>query len=254
MSPIADAGNAAIQQRGQPATRTRNPPRPAQFSVRTGFRAGAPEGVLSPLPLGKVSLIITGVARGGTSFAASVCHHLGVDLGRHGPRYEDQKLARPLLEGNARKLKGRLNAERNPQTAFGWKLPALNYHLDEVSAMLSAPRFIFILRDPVAVSLRKQLAPETRGNPLRDARRVIEALQRMFAFLDRTEHPCLMLSYEKGLSNPVAAVQDLAEFIGRAITLEEAEAISVAVARDQSSYVTMRDTADRPEENAGNAA
>ena len=211
--------------------------------MRTGFCAWAPELNLPALPLGRISLIITGVARGGTSFAASVCHHMGVDLGRHGPRYEDQKLARPLLEGKTERLRARLNAERDPQRAFGWKLPALNYHLDEVSAMLESPRFVFILRDPVAVSLRKQMARETKGDPIRDTQRVVDALQRICAFVDRAKHPCLMLSYEKGLSNPVGAIQDLAEFIGRAITPDEASAISVAVARDQSSYITMRETA-----------
>lgn len=217
-------------------------PRPGQHAVRTGFTIWANEGLLAPLPLGSVSLLITGVARGGTSFAASVCHHLGVDLGRLGPRYENQKLAKALLAGDFEKLRERLLAPRDPGMAFGWKLPAMNAHLDAVAAMVENARFIFILRDPVAVSLRKQLSPETKGNPFRDARSVIGALGRICAFADHAKRPCLLLSYEKGLTNPLGAVQDLADFIGRAVTTEEAVTIADAVARDQTTYVTMRES------------
>lgn len=212
------------------------PRRPPQHAVRTGFRVGAEPGLLDPLPLGRLSLIITGVARGGTSFAASVCHHLGVNLGRGGPRYEDRKLARRLLDGRFARLRARMIAERDPATAFGWKLPALNFHLDDVAVTLPEARFIFILRDPVAVALRKQIAPETMGDPLGDTLTVIRATERMWSFAHKAGRPCLLLSYEKGANDPIAAIRDLGEFIGQEVTDEGAYAIAAAVAWDQTAY------------------
>lgn len=223
------------------------PRRPlVQHAVRTGFRVGPEAGPLDPLPLGRIGLIITGVARGGTSFAASVCHHLGVNLGRGGPRYEDRKLARRLLDGRLAKLRARLTAERDPATAFGWKLPALNYHLDDMATTLPWARFIFILRDPAAVALRKQIATQTKGDPLGDALGVIRATGRMWSFAQDSGRPCLLLSYEKGAHDPIAAIRDLGEFIGRAVTEEGAHAIAAAVARDQMAYRSAAETEAPP--------
>ncbi|MEI6160958.1 MAG: sulfotransferase, partial [Roseococcus sp.] len=210
-----------------------------QEMVRTGFRIWAERGVQPPLPLGRMGLIITGVARGGTSFAASVCHHLGVNLGRGAPRYEDRKLARLLLAGEHERLWNRVALPRDAVTSHGWKLPALNYHLDAVAENLPDARFIFILRDPVATSLRKQVSEKTRGDPMQDTQNIIRANDRMCAFARNARRPCLLLSYEKGLVSPLDTIRDVAEFVGREVTANAAEALAEAIQADQQHYRAM---------------
>lgn len=222
----ADAA-AALRKRPKP---------PPQVMARTGFRIWTEAGVLPSLPLGRIGLIITGVARGGTSFAASVCHHLGVNLGGGTPRYENRKLARFLFAGDHKKLWRRATFPRDPATGHGWKLPALNAHLDETAANLPDARFILIMRDPVATSLRKQISKETRGNPLQDAENIVAANERLCAFARRSRRACLMLSYEKGLISPLDAICDVAEFVGRALTAEAAQALAEAIRTDQEQY------------------
>lgn len=220
--------------------------RPPQRIVQTGFatwsEAADAEGTMPPLPKGEIGLLITGVARGGTSWAASVCHHLGINLGRRGPRYENQRLAKALLNEDMELLKKRLDGEWDRQQSWAWKLPALNYHLDAVAAMLERARFIFVIRDPVAVAMRKQKSEQTMGDPLRDARRVSDAFDRFCDFTQRSQKPCLFLSYEKALAFPRGAVEDIARFVGQSVSAEAVSQIVEAVAEDQNAYGGARAT------------
>lgn len=214
---------------------------PPQRTVQTGFtiwcQEADDEGTMPSLPMGELGVLITGVARGGTSWAASVCHHLGVNLGRRGPRYENQRLSRPLLNGKLGLLKSRLAGDWDPNQAWAWKLPALNQHLDEISNMVEKARFIFVIRDPIAVALRKQKSNETSGDPVRDTRLALSAFTNLCEFAGRIRRPCLFLSYEKGLSSPKGSIEDIARFIGRPVSPASISSIIDAVNEDQNAYV-----------------
>ena len=220
----------------------RRPPLARTALLSTGFIVWPPSSGerMPPLPEGHISLLITGLARGGTSWAASVCHHLGVDLGRKGPRYENQKLAKALMAGEMSEVRRLLAKPTASGRPAGWKLPALNYHLEAVSALLDKPRLIFVCRDPVAVALRKQRTEQTAGDPMRDVQRNVEALLRMADFAKRVRHPCLFISYEKGMATQAEAVTDIAEFLGSPVTQERAEEVVRVVADDQQGYRGLR--------------
>lgn len=169
--------------------------------------------------------IIFGVARGGTTMAARVISSLGIDLaqgsninfedeqfnlqklGLH-PRRDEQQLTAHLLN--------RIEKRNSLHNHWGWKYPNAAAYLPLILEQVRNPRLICILRDPLASSSRELRADAINqpDNEERRLRQAIRAIETNIALIHQSDHPTLMVSYEKAIQHPEAFVRALGLFLG----------------------------------------
>jgi hypothetical protein len=177
-----------------------------------------------PLPHGRPrTVIVTGPARGGTSFAASICHHLGVPMGRQGPKYENPYLQRALTLG-AWDVIEMLVAEISADLPiWGWKMPAIIQHLGRVEDLVRAPHFILVFKNPLSLT--------AHGKVLSKA---LKSYKVMAQFVESTSSPILLVSYESAVSDMPTTIRAFADFCGTTVT--DVDQIISQVAQDKRDY------------------
>lgn len=186
---------------------------------------------------GQATIVVTGSARGGTSFVASVLGNLGIEMGRGAPRYENPWLQKAFTAGDMRAVGLYVDCLNAQWPVWGWKLPALSDRLSEIDAILRRPRYILVFRDPVATTTHKLTKSIQNADERRIIRQVLRESQRMMRMIDfvgLTRSPVLMLSHEKAVSDPAATVSLVAKFCGSPAT--DLDGIVAAVGRDSRSY------------------
>ena len=166
------------------------------------------------------TVVVLGVARGGTSMVAGALHHLGILMGhRIAPTtFEDNKLSRALEDGQL-DLVRRIVARRNKRTdVWGWKRPSAFRYLDVVAREFRNPYYILVFRDALAVSTRREL---TAGKAVADELKKVMRVQRiLLEFCAATTSPVLLVSYEKCVLHPSETATGLARFVGVDVTEE----------------------------------
>lgn len=170
----------------------------------------AREGLQNAMKLGS-PIIITGVARGGTSLVAGMCHHLGLPLGKGGPRYEN-----PYLQWAATQEKWDAVAKMGEilsahHEVWGWKLPALHRRLDLVHEIFPQSRFIMVFKDPVSVSLRKV---SSSADSMVRLDRTVGAYKLMSSFSRANSNICHVFSYSNILESFDGEVVRISEIVG----------------------------------------
>lgn len=172
-------------------------------------------GYDSAEPVGGATLLITGVARSGTTMIASVLRSAGVFLGEylHEAVHEDSRMLGILQHGDERMLRD-LIAERNAEhVTWGFKLPTLHALMRyNWVGYFRQPRLIIIYRDPVAIAVRDSLSEhfEERQSLIS----ATHAMTSLAMFADRANCPTLMLSYEKAIMDPEGMLHTLLGFCG----------------------------------------
>ena len=160
------------------------------------------------------TLVVLGLSRGGTSMVAGALVHMGVDMGDVLGRanYEDRALSEAIEQQDLNAVRQLIRERNDRSEVWGWKRPSSVHHLDVVVAEFRNPYYIVVLRDPVAVSTRRQL---TMGMDIRDSLLAsIRNQGRIVRFATHTESPVLLLSYEKCVQRPGLTVSTIATFAG----------------------------------------
>lgn len=184
------------------------------------------------------TLLLTGMARSGTSFLASSIGHLGVPLGRYeGDRVSGHGEHVPLRqaftdrdEASFERLVSEFNREHS---TWAWKLPALRTDLEWAAKRVRNPCYVIVFREPLSVSLRKisnGRAPDLR----RLFRKVFEEYDALLEFALGTKQPVLLVSYDKALRQFDEWLAALASFAG--VATYDAATIREKVRRDGAEY------------------
>jgi hypothetical protein len=184
--------------------------------LNTGvMTAGRPSGRRSKRDAAKRTLIVTGIARSGTSLVAGLLRQSGVFMGQHLHEVVDEDAAMlEALHSRDMTMLDSLIGERNAaHDLWGFKLPNLHAFLEHQEiARFRNPHLIVIFRDPVAVAVRNALSehyPEMQA--LTSATNAAYSLSR---FVERVGCPVLLLSYEKALLFPGMLIDNLLAFCG----------------------------------------
>jgi hypothetical protein len=185
------------------------------------------------------TLIITGLARSGTSMVAALLMEAGVWLGDHAyePVNEDAEIAQMLRARDLTRLDALIARHNAARPIWGFKMPDLHLFLqhDELQRFRN-PHLILVHRDPVAVGVRNMLSEHTDG--MQAYIESTAAMHSMAQFARASRLPCLLLSYEKALLFPQVFVDNLLSFCG--ITLDDRRKAAVMrhVEPNRTLYVT----------------
>jgi hypothetical protein len=191
------------------------------------------------------AVLLTGNPRGGTTFIASVAHHLGIPLGKSVPKYEDRRLRYLLLgevpdEGHVR-LEATIRAREAQHTLWGWKLPGIVQHFDLVDRLVRRPVYVMAFKDPLSIAMRR--TRNVGATLLPGVRSAMEVAHRMVDFAERTERECILVSYDKALRDPASFVRTLAEVVDIPVNETRIAEIIDAVKADSLLYDARRNAA-----------
>jgi len=191
--------------------------------------------------------LLTGTPRGGTTFIASIAHHLGIPLGKKKPRYEDAQLRSLLLgeemDEDRSKLAKAIRERENRGSLWGWKMPAIVQHLDLVDGLVQQPIYVMIFKDPLSIGLRNlglgrhDLAGSVRASLIH--------MRAMVEFVHTTERECILVSFDKADRRPSELIRTLADVAGLKVTDEQVAEIEVRVRADSLRYDRKRPEAVR---------
>jgi hypothetical protein len=161
------------------------------------------------------TLIVTGVQRSGTSLVASILQRAGLFIGSdiNDIVFEDAEIERALRQRDLPDLR-RIIGERNAQhQQWGFKYPMLCQSLPaDRLRLFDAPRLIVMVRDPVAMAVRRAVS-EYR-EPMQAMRELLAEQAALMDFVAQIDCPALLLSYEKALAFPEHFLAALLNFTG----------------------------------------
>ncbi|MCP9835117.1 hypothetical protein KBY95_12395 [Cyanobium sp. Aljojuca 7A6] len=159
------------------------------------------------------TVVVAGLGRSGTSMLAAVLKTAGICMGEQTAigTHEDQQLA-TLLQPRKRRELRRLIEQRNQNyTLWGFKLPSRQILEPSLFSLLRRPYLVVIFRDILAIAGRRQIS---KGESLQcQLTQSLSEYRRLVRFLDRIDHPCLLISYEKALLDPDLLVDQLDHFL-----------------------------------------
>lgn len=187
------------------------------------------------------TIVVVGIARGGTSMVASALHHLGVPMGDIPTgvlpdynNYECQTLF-SLLEQKRLPEMERVIEQRNAEhTVWGWKSPRLIHHPDFANRAFRNPHFVFVFRDSVAIWQRQR-----HHHPKIWFKQVTDLQAKLGNCWDKVRnHPRMLVSYERAVRNPDTFLQNLCDFISwPAPTGIELHNLLTAISRQEGTTV-----------------
>lgn len=209
-------------------------------ALNTGIIANVPP--LAPTRpqkgTGRKTIIVTGIARSGTSLFAALLKEAGVFMGEflHDVVHEDAQILEFLRSRDMRLLKTLIERRNTKHDLWGFKVPNLHAFLQssEIS-LFRNPHLIVVYRDPVAVAVRNALSEHLdERTALLGATNAMDSLAH---FIDRAECPVLMLSYEKALSFPNIVIDTVSEFCGVKVEQQTRNQLFVQIQPNRAEYL-----------------
>jgi hypothetical protein len=166
---------------------------------------------------GHGTVLVLGTPRGGTSVVSGICHMLGVPMGVEIDRSNMEDLRfRGLLksESRAELASVYLRELQALGQIVGAKDPVAIDHLSEVYPRILQPILVVVSRD-VYASTQREVA---EGHEFWEIlRATIRRKYSVLDFISTVDDPLIVVSYERLMQDPVAAVQSLARFLVGAV-------------------------------------
>ncbi len=189
---------------------------------------------------GKRTIVVTGVARSGTSLVASVLKAAGLHMGDHvyDVVNEDAQMLEIVRSRDTKLLRALIQQRNTRYPSWGFKIPNLHAYMryDELNQFRN-PHLIAIFRDPVAVAMRNALSEHTGQLPGLIA--ASGAMQAMARFAEQTDCPLLLLSYEKVVSFPPLLIDSVLDFCGITLTAAKRSALLEQVKPNNPDYLSV---------------
>jgi hypothetical protein len=184
------------------------------------------------------TIIVTGVARGGTSMLAQVLDRLGLFLGDLRDRVvvEDTEILHALQQSDMGRLED-IIANRNQRFAkWGFKVPNLHNFLPATEQRrFRNPRYVVVFRDPLAIARRNELS--MRQDAAKTIREAGENMMKLTQYVGALTGPALLISYEKALQNAEYVIEAMSAFCGLTPSDEQKAAALAAVVPNGSDYI-----------------
>lgn len=197
----------------------------------------------SPAPAkdpGKRTILVTGVARSGTSLVAAVLRAAGLHMGDHvyDVVHEDSQMLEVVRSRDNKLLRSVIQQRNAKHRTWGFKVPNLHVYMrhDELN-LFRNPHLIVIYRDPVAVATRNALSEHTDRLPGLIA--ATGAMQAVARFADQTACPLLLLSYEKAVAFPPLLIDSVLDFCGITISADKRAALLEHVKPNNPDYLIV---------------
>ncbi|CAE6518399.1 conserved hypothetical protein [Nitrosomonas nitrosa] len=159
------------------------------------------------------TVIVLGVARGGTSMVAGALHHLGIPMGENlSTVYEDVALSKAIEQNCVEDIASIITDRNATLLVWGWKRPSAIKHVGAWLGKFRNPYYVVVFRDLFSIANRNRISmlSDVVSN-MRDANMQYELL---LNFITGLSSPILLISYEKAMANPLNFVCNLRDLLG----------------------------------------
>jgi len=158
------------------------------------------------------TVVVLGVARGGTTMVASVLQALGVHMGeRLGPVLEDVLLSESVESRNLQQFENLVAKRDAAHQIWGWKRPSALKYTDVWENSFRNPHLVVVFRDPFAIANRNRIS--MLSDVFKNMEGSVKSFQKLIKYLKYQKSPILLCSYEKVLSSPENFVMAVDEFL-----------------------------------------
>ncbi len=181
------------------------------------------------------TIIVSGIARGGTSMVAKVLRTAGLFMGERCDDvvHEDVDMSRCLESAGRAPLRALIEARNDTHASWGFKRPNLHELIRPVElSLFRNPRLILIFRDPIAVAQRNIVSMHSYLAIELDC--AIKALVALTSFALEAECPVLLISYEKALMKRDVFLDQVLRFCG--IPQSPGDTLQTAIAPENPRY------------------
>lgn len=184
------------------------------------------------------TVLMTGMARSGTSFIGSVIGRLGVVCRRNAQdkvsgHWEHVDLRDAFKTTDAAEFERIISEFNQVSDIWAWKLPSLRTNFDWVISRIRNPCFIISFKEPLSMAMRK-ISTGHADNLERHFRKIFREYQELIEFACSTDHPVLLVSYDKALRNMDECIAALAKFSG--VESYDAATVKMGVEEDARRY------------------
>lgn len=173
------------------------------------------------LDLEEKTLIVVGIARGGTSLVAGAIDKLGVFTGEQSnePVFEDVKLA-TAYENKDYKLAKQIISEYNiKHKIWSFKRPAAVDYLEKINQDCRNPIYMFIFKDIFSIANRNNIS--MKSDILKGLNNAFTDYKKILTFIDKNSVNGFLLSYEKIMQNKTNFIDVLKSVVGENLVSEE---------------------------------
>ena len=184
------------------------------------------------------TIVVMGVSRSGTSMIVSLLEGLGVNMGEDKSfgSQEDASIFNILeaKEFSAEKFKDIISERNRENINWGWKRPESYKFINRFENVIRNPVFIFTFRDILAISQRNNSV--TGIDPIKALKANQERYKNILSIISKTQIPCLLISYEKAISDKTFMALKVAEFLGIHIPTDELPSVLDSMNKQKSQY------------------
>lgn len=190
-----------------------------------------------PKDLSKLTIVVVGVGRGGTSMCAGTLSKLGVFMGDRAPSptFEDLDIYEFLAVNNWSKIENIIQKYNTAHKTWGVKLPALNACLNKTHQILRNPFYIFVFRDIVAVANRASISH--RADFIESLKDSQNNYSKILEFIYDKNPDGIALSYDKAISDKENFVENIKGTLKLNSSNETTQRALQFIQRDPNEYI-----------------
>ena len=185
------------------------------------------------------TIIVSGVARSGTSMIARVLCAGGLFMGDEidDVVFEDHAFARMFehIGYDPAKLDRLVEFRNANHLVWGLKRPHLHVHGVDAIRHFRNPLVILTVRDPVAIAERNAIAEVT--DPALGVSVAMQDLEDMIVFARALTCPTLLISYERALEQPDMCISALFDFCSLDVPPATRQAMRVLIEPGRPDYI-----------------
>jgi len=182
------------------------------------------------------TLIVLGVARGGTSLIAGSLAQMGVYMGSAGkPVFEDVRLANAFEKRNFKEAKRIIEEYNRSHAVWGFKRPSSISYAKRLVKYTRNPVLLIIFKDLFAIANRNRISMKLGLIPglnkaMKDYSDIIRIINRRYCDM-------YLFSYEKVMNNKTLLIEELAKVASVECTEEVMKKVSDFIEPDSPHYL-----------------
>lgn len=160
------------------------------------------------------TMVVLGLARSGTSMIAGALYHLGIFMGDKlgNINFEDRTLSSAIEAGNDQQVDNIIKARNKKYAVWGWKRPSSIRFIGDLENRLRNPFYVVVFRDVFSIANRNKISMLT--DIVNNMKNSLSQYSKLIKFIEKSEAPCMLVSYEKAVASSEVFVNELADFAG----------------------------------------
>ena len=168
------------------------------------------------------TLIVVGIARGGTSMISGSLNHLGIFTGLKSgaPVFEDVHLSNAIESKNMSDTVKIIDEYNNQHDIWAFKRPSMINYLSQLHREFRNPIYLFVFKDIASIAARNNISMQ--AEVIKNINNAQKDYQKVIDFINNTENlNGMFLSYEKIMNNKDEFLDSIVSLIGRDTVTEE---------------------------------